>query len=260
MRTRLSLLALASLGLFAAPAAAQSKFTSLEDEPAIRHKIEYRDGRFELVLPMVAPSLASGLQQALLLGGRVKYHLSDVFAIGATGFFGLSFPTGTFSDVIAKVGQGQLDGGLNDLRASDDATFDPLRRVRQIKFGASLDGEFTPIYGKMSLFGKVFARYDLSLILGVTGVQTAGIIPEVAPAEGNDPVDPRIIPAPHFGVGTRVFLSDFMALNFEVRDTLILDNFNGAQLDGVAQTKLNNWWTLGAGLSLFFPMQAKLGK
>jgi len=269
MKTRVSLLAMIALiSLWGGSASAQSKFTHLGDEPAIRHKIEYRDGRFELVLPMVSPSLNSGLEQSLLLGGGLKYHLSDVFAIGLSGFFGLSFATATFNDIIAvqdRNADGAADigaGGFGDLKGNTDPQFDDLRRVRQVKFGASLDGEFTPIYGKLSFFGRVFARYDLSAILGVSGIETAGILPEVAPRTGAEATDPRIIPAPHFGVGSRVFLSDFMALNVELRDTLLLDNLGGA-LDPKTlepQTALNNFWTLGLGLSFFFPMVAKLGK
>jgi hypothetical protein len=61
-------------------------------------------------------------------------------------------------------------------------------------------------------------------------------------------------------MGTRLFFSDAVALNVEIRDTLILDNLDGGLVAGAPDTQLNNFVTFGMGVSVFFPTVAKIGK
>ena len=263
MKTRLVLLSLFSTFVVAGTASAQSKFTKLKDEPAIRNKVELRDNRWEIV-PEATGSLNSPLRQHVMGRLRLRYHLSDFFAVGITGFGGITFPTKNFTGIIQiqdrnQDGTADLPGGENDLEGNQDADFDALRRVRAVNFGGSLDGELTPIYGKLGIFGKYFIRYDLSLVLGMGVVQTAGILTEVAPVEG-DGIDARFIPSPHIGVGSRFFVNDFIAVNLEFRDTLVLDNFDGGLEQGVPATKLNNFVTGTIGAAIFFPTTAKISK
>jgi outer membrane beta-barrel protein len=264
MKTRIALLSLFSTFVVAGTASAQSKFTKLGEEPAIRHKVELRDNRWEIV-PEGAGSLNSPLRQHVMGGLRFRYHLSDAFAVGITGFGGITFPTKNFTGIIQVQdrdadGNADLPNGESDLKANNDnADFDPLRRVRAVKFGGSVDGELTPIYGKLGIFGKYFVRYDLSLVLGMGVVQTAGILAEVDDAGGAG-VDARFIPSPHVGVGSRLFVNDFIALNLEFRDTLVLDNFDGGLINDVPATTLNNFVTGTLGASIFFPTTAKISK
>lgn len=249
MKSRISFFSALLVVLVAGSAWAQSKFTNLEDEPAIRNKLELRDDRVEVV-PQGAFTLNSGLRQHFTFGARLRYHLSDVFALGISGFAGLSTPTGTFAGILELRGVGN-EAGLNN----GDPALDDLRRVREVKFGGSLDGEFTPIYGKMSLFGKVFFRYDLSAILGVAVVATDEIVDLVQNDEAL-----RFIPGPTFGLGLRFFLNDFLALNTEIRDTLVLDNFDGGLVGNEPNAELNNFATFSLGLSVFFPTLPKISK
>jgi hypothetical protein len=120
-------------------------------------------------------TLNSGFRQQVFGGLRFRYHLSDVFAFSLNGFGGVGFPTQSFTGILQtqdrnEDGVADLPNGEGDLANSQDAVFDDLRRVREVKFGAALDGEFTPIYGKISAFGKLFVRYDFSAILGITAV------------------------------------------------------------------------------------------
>jgi hypothetical protein len=253
--------------MIAGTAQAQSKFTKLDQQPGVRHKVELRDDRWEIV-PEAAGSLNSPLTQHLMGRLRFRKHFSDFFALGITGFGGTIFATKSFNNVIAiqdidGAAGADLPNGLADLKGNADAGFDPLRRVRAVKFGASLDGELTPIYGKLGIFGRYFLRYDLSAILGMGAVQTAGILPVVDAANnpaGSAATDARFIPAPHFGIGTRLFVNDFFALNVEFRDTLILDNFDGGLVQGQPDTKLNNFVTGSIGAAIFFPTVAKISK
>jgi outer membrane beta-barrel protein len=263
MNTRFALFSVASMFAVAGTASAQSKFTKLKEEPAIRNKVELRDDRWEIV-PEATGSLNSPFRQHVMGRLRFRYHFSDFFAVGFTGFGGTTFPTKSFTGIIQIQDPGadgaDLPGGEGDLEGSQDAAFDALRRVRAVNFGASLDGELTPIYGKLGIFGKYFVRYDLSLVLGMGAVQTAGILQEIEPSGDSDGIDARLIPAPHFGVGTRLFVNDFVALNLEFRDTLILDNFDGGLVEDVPDTKLNNFVTGTIGAAIFFPTAAKLSK
>lgn len=262
--TRAALFSVVALSLYAADAAAQSKFTKLKNEPAIRNRIEYRNDRVE-VAPAVGGTLNGQLRQQVYGSLRVKYHLSDLFAVGISGFGGISFANQTFKGIIEvqdrnQDGVADLPGGEADLAASDDEIFDNLRRVREVPFGAALEGEFTPLYGKISAFGKIFAHYDLSLTLGVGALRTQGIIAEVSPDEDRDALDPRFVPAPHLGVQMRFYVSDMIAINAEFRDTLLIDNLDGGLANGQPDTNVNNFFTGSLGASIFFPSVAALSK
>src|SRR5690349_13437122 len=97
MKTMKTNLTIASLGLFgwasllATPAFA--KGTSIAGQPAVRHKIELRKGRFELA-PTFETAIALDYKDIYAGGLRAEYHLNDWLSIGGMGFFGASLNSG----------------------------------------------------------------------------------------------------------------------------------------------------------------------
>src|SRR4051795_1044426 len=83
--------ALAVAAGVAAPmtAAAQERKSPLADAPAIRKRVELRDKRFEIGVG-AGSTIGQDFYHAVLVNGRLAFHLTDWLAIGAWGGFNVT--------------------------------------------------------------------------------------------------------------------------------------------------------------------------
>src|SRR5262252_4340408 len=77
-------------------AAMADRVSPLEGQPAVRHKFELRDGRFE-VTPTFELSLMAPWRNTFSVGTKISYHLTDAFSIEGLFFFGFSSNTGVMN-------------------------------------------------------------------------------------------------------------------------------------------------------------------
>ena len=85
---------LAATSLAAAPAWAEPERTSpLEGQPAVRHRLLLVKHRFELT-PAFEGSVNADFKHTLSAGLKLEFHISDMWSIGAVGFYGTGVDTG----------------------------------------------------------------------------------------------------------------------------------------------------------------------
>ena len=171
--------------------------------------IRDRTGRVEFA-PFLGTNINDSMINLFAAGGGLTYHLAEDMGIGLNG----AYSVGTESDLYNKVIE---DYGL-------------LPQISQIQWYATLDFQYAPLYGKFALFNTWIIPWDLYTLLGAGYTKT-----ELA---GN--------PTLAAGVGQRFFMNKWFTLNFEVRDSLYLEEYPGG-------TQLVNNMMFNAGVSFFIP-------
>src|SRR5262245_16534595 len=86
------------VGLLAVGSAAQARNSPLDGQPAVRHKMELRTGRFELT-PMADMSVAADYRATYSAGIKAEWHMTDMLSFGGMIFFGASANTGLSNQV-----------------------------------------------------------------------------------------------------------------------------------------------------------------
>ncbi len=263
----------ASLLLTGAPAPAHAERKSaLEGQPAVRHRLLLVKRRFE-VSPAFEASVNADFKHIVSGGLKLEFHTSDMWSIGAVGFFGTDIDTG-LNERISK--------DLPSDAQSDDPT--PSRaqwdeHVNTMPLHGAGYITITPWYGKLAAFSKFFVNFDFYFSAGVAYAQLKNDCCsfEVDPApggdlgmgiraDGNPNNDPAINDGSkvggYLGGGIHVFLSDWAALDLTVRDYLFQDNpsgldFNADQAVTDDDNRILGHLFMGAGVSFFLPATAK---
>ncbi len=252
--------------------------TSLAKAPAVRHRLLLVKGRFE-VAPAFESTINADFKHTLGGGLKVEYHLSDMFSFGAVGIFGTSINTGLANRIYDTL----------PLNAEDD---DPDPTPTQREFEQHLNSmpihgagyaTITPWYGKLAAFGKAFVNFDFYFSGGLAFAQLTNncaddvckdpfpkggeqggevILPDNDPNNdipGNDGTKVGL----YLGGGIHVFVNQWIAIDFTVRDYIFADNPSGLDFDAdlavVAEddNRVLNHLFMGLGVSLFFPMKAQ---
>jgi outer membrane beta-barrel protein len=111
------------------------------------------------------------------------------------------------------------------------------------------DLEWSPIYGKATIFNSIF-HFDLYLLagLGVVWTETSA-----TPVNSLDPSGPKRGPsmAGEVGIGMRFIVLDWLSVNLALVDTSYADTPAGTSLGG-----LQNLFTINAGVSFFIPFKS----
>lgn len=207
----------------------------LEDGDAIRNRFMLRGGRFEAA-PGIGFTLNDAFQRTAMVGVQLNYHVSDSLAIGIAGYYGIPFNT----DLADRIEQSRPE------RAKAGA-FSTVGLI------ASAELIYTPIIGKFALFGRSVFNYDLHVLIGAGGVQTAGD----TDLEGFNL-------APVVGIGLRTFLKDNVAVNVQVRDYLYSASLNAVPNDdgqaAATDSSFTNNFAITIGAGFFFPSKPKIDK
>ena len=219
MTNRLALGTLAAmLALPTLAQAEQERKSPLADAPAIRHRVELRKKRFEIGVGSTT-TLGQDFYHAVMVSGRLGFHLTDWLAIGAVGGFNLTNNYKTsFHDKLA--------GALSQKRDPMDRapTLEDAERAMN-KIGQMFAGqlEIVPFTGKFALFSKLFMNYDFYAFGGPGIINFTSDGEPCAKGGPSCPVTGMKVGA-NFGVGMHAFVNDFIALNFELRDILLRNN------------------------------------
>jgi len=209
----------------AAPAAAAAKVTeeASEESPAAQDRIKavprkavLKMGRLELGA-FATFSVNDAFWQHYAASGSVIYYPHDAFGIG----LGVDY-------MYAHARQSNLDVVRQTL-TSVPATFEKPRLF------AHLDFYWVPIYGKISLFNTQIVHFDFYATAGV------GFATSFGSAQP---------PAVNGGIGQRFFVSDWLALRFEVRSHLFVDT---ADVEGFERSDVQNYVMAMAGVSFYLP-------
>ena len=207
----------------------------LEDGDAIQNRLLLRGGRFE-ASPGIGFTLNDAFQRTALLGLQLHYHISDSFAIGVSGYYGVSFNT----DLADRIESSRPE------RAKAGA-------FTEVGLIASAELTYTPIIGKFALFGRNVFNYDLHILAGAGGVQAKG-----------DPKLEAFNIAPVVGFGMRTFVQDGISVNLQLRDYLYSSSLNAVPSEeGGAEatdSSFTNNFAVTISAGFFFPQEAKVEK
>jgi outer membrane beta-barrel protein len=239
-----------------ASAAEEPRKSPLEDAPAIRHRLELRDKRFELGAGM-ATSFAQDFHQAVMVTGRLGFHLTDWLAVAGVGGYNVTpdLKTGNAKRIINSLRDTVMDRAPTPEEAEGS--------MNKMAWMAGVQAELVPFTGKFSLFSKLFMNYDFYAFGGPGFVNFKADAPACTSAGPNCPVTGTKIGA-NFGVGMHAYINDFLAINLEVRDILVRNNPSGRDTNGdrVANDFDLSWdsnYLFGLNLMFFLPATAPVG-
>ncbi len=201
---------------------------SLDRIKAVPRKEMLKRGRVELT-PFVSFSMNDPYFQHFAGSATAVFYPHDAFGFGLGFDYLWAHPKTSNVDVVRK------------LYTSVPAVFE-----KPFLF-AHFDGYWVPIYGKVSLFDNAIIHFDTYAVAGM-GVAMAG---------------QRTPPLASLGIGQRFVLSDWMALRFEVRDHLFLDNQEVSNPAGagpaIQRSDVQSYVMFQAGVSLFVPPSFEYG-
>lgn len=183
------------------------------------------------------------------IGGAVAldYHLTDYLAMELYGGYWGS----NYTAIVTS--EGGIVGNINASGQQRDPNI-PDRTMMTYFADAVLI--FSPIYGKINLVSELDFSTNIYLLAGVgingarnlaydyAGSQAALTAQFTSESAG---ISPNVV----WGVGIKLFLTDWMALRLEFRDIDYLDEFDFNE-DGTQQTYVTMNHMFNAGLS-FFP-------
>lgn len=218
----------------ASPGAAAQR--SWQDVVVVPRKAFLKDGRLEL-FPSTGVSLNDVLIRHYSFGGHLNYYLTDIFSIGLEGQYYIKERTDRESIV-----------GLQ---------YNRIATLNRYLYSASLNFGYVPGYGKFTLFNRYIIHWDL-WVQGGVGVIQSEIIPRVV---GDTTFKNNRI-APSLGIGTHLFLSNWLTFNVAVKDYVFNDLFEPtdrmpgediADVKGRAVGQFVHNIMLFAGLGLYLP-------
>lgn len=243
------------LALFALPAFAQK---STEDEAGDVSEVDkdssgpLRDrirpvsghqflmaGRFE-ISPGVDISVRDAFWQKVGFGAAFTYHFNDDFALSLRGMYNLSLVSG-----VAQIcrPEGDPDGAGCSFPTREQLTT-YLGNTANVTWGylsllTSLDLQWSPLYGKLSLFAEKFLAFNIYLLAGPAFLMYG---PNNTPTVGGN-----------VGVGFRFFINSWLTVRLEMRDVIYGEVGALPDRDGKTPTSIRNQLMPELGFSMFIP-------
>ena len=175
---------------------------SWEDIVVVPRKGFLKRHRVELA-PFTAISINDTLIRHYAFGGDLTFYLTDVFSVGVQGQYFLK--------------------ERSERESLAGYQFNRVSTLNRFKYSTSLVFGYVPGYGKFGLFNKYIIHWDVTLNAGIGMIWTE-IIP-VNPDSKNYPAFGNLDIMPHFGISTRMFVTDWLALSIGLRDYIFLDKF-----------------------------------
>ncbi len=205
----------------------------------VRRKLLYRSTRFE-VAPQINFTIADSFRRNMLVGAGISYHLTNEWSFAASGGFGaLQFET----DLSDNLASSLTPAALADVTYS------------YIKWQADIGLSYVPIFGKVSILSSTSLAYDFHITGGFSAVTEAA---EAAASNGR--VDESLEgfrPGGFLQFGVRMFLSDMMSLNVDIKNLL----YSRSEISrGSADPEFQDTVMLGVGLSFFLPGEVKISR
>lgn len=197
------------------------------------------DGRFE-VSPLVGVSVRDAFFTKVLLGAAFTYHFSDAFAASARGGYTASLISGSAQICNPPNADNGRPAGCRP------PTFDELTKKADgttankayglMTFLATVDLQWSPLYGKISLFAEKVLNFN---VYGLVGPAVVMYGPSQTVTVGGN-----------LGIGFRFFINQWLTVRLELRDVI----YNEVGLEVNTPTNsLRNQLMAELGFSMFFP-------
>lgn len=234
--------AVAVLVALLAPAAAwaQSKSDAFAGKiPPVSAELYRKAGRFEATLSGNV-SVNDAFYSKYFGGLKLGYHFTESWSAHALLASGLN----------TKAGSAQVCPSNGGCRSADKRQM--YQVPGNIKLMAGLEGAWTPIYGKLNLFSGV-VHFDMGLMAGVDWINHPKVLSETQAESGASPSMTSTVGG-HLGLGTRIFINEWLAARLEFRDYLYRVSVPNWREGSGAKKDLQNQMFAELGISVFFPM------
>jgi len=266
---------------FTSVAAHAERKNPLEGQPAVRKRVEFLKLRFELT-PRVGLTYLQDFKHNFLVGLGLEYHVTSWLSFGATfDYAAVNWDTDLTNEI-----ESTLPDSLNPLTTVDPSPSKSIMKnaLDTMMFQASVYAAYTPWFGKLSLFGKVFAHFDFYVMAGAgfamfkagkmnidsncngdvdpTGTCNYSLYIDRRTENGGFKIGPMV------GFGVRFRLLRWLALHVAFQSIFIKRNSAGFDRTGdtiegtdvvIVDKKDDSWESLMSftiGVSFFFPMNA----
>ncbi len=194
----------------------RDKIHVIQRKPVLQKK------RFDIA-PKLGYSLNDPLVSTPVAGGSASYHFTErVYLSGMFHWYNFGPSLSGSTELYEQV--------ASQANSAADA---PV-----VNYAGGLEVGFIPIFGKFSLFDGDIAFYDVALTVGGMWVDSASL--QLTGGQGG--------PGATISLVNHIFLSEWVSLNFELRDTIYT-----AQLRGAADSVLSHMVTFSVGLGFYFP-------
>ncbi len=260
----------------AEPAKSERRTNELADDKAVRHRRLLVKNRLELA-PLFESTINADFRHIIGGGAKLEYHFSDMLSIGVVGVGSTSINTKLVNRIMDTLED-------NPMNPREPSRQELEVRLNTMPFHGAAYASLTPWYGKLAAFSQAYVAFDFYFQAGVSYAQLKSDCPtsicsdtapgESTPGPGDETIPPDNNPnndAPlnsgsrlglYLGFGIHVFLNDFIALDFTVRDYAFDDNPSGADFNAnLAVTEEDSRFLhhlfVGVGLSIMFPTKVK---
>jgi outer membrane beta-barrel protein len=181
---------------------------SWQDIVVVERKDFLKSGRLELV-PFTGVSVNDNLIRHYAFGVDLNYFLSDVFSIGLQGQYFIK--------------------SLTEREELVGLQYNRVPTLNQYLYSGVLNFGYVPVYGKFAFLNKSIIHWEIFASAGVGWIRSE-IIPR-NPGLLSWTNDLITVDA---GLGSRIFLADWLTVNFAIRDYVFADKFEPQTRDPAA--------------------------
>lgn len=220
-------LALALLIGLGAPPTARAENPALEGAPPVMHAVELLSGR-HAIAPQFGVTLNDPYEHNVMAGLSYRYYLASWIGLGVDVWAGAGIDTSLTDDINRELSTGTstFQLGTSSLRLLANAAVD-----------------IVPFVGKAIVFSDQLVRVETHITLGLG----------VALSSGSGRVDDGTSIAPMFGVGLKIFPSDWLAVGIDLRDYLVSRVLASRRDGSVPGATFDHNWLLGLSVGFYFP-------
>jgi outer membrane beta-barrel protein len=208
-----------------------------QDIVVVPRKAFIKSGRLE-VAPLAGVTVNDNLIRHYMFGADLNYFLTDALWVGVQGQY------------FVKQLSAQAD--LVGLQ------FNRISTMNRYIWGASFNMGYVPVYGKFALFNRSILHWEIWASAGVGPTFTETITRN--PADQDSKGFKNTALTPNFGIGSRFFMTDWLTVNFALRDYFIIDKYeplapcnDSADCKAHADTATVNNFIAYVGVGMYLP-------
>lgn len=168
-----------------------------------------------------------------LVGASYAYHVTEIFAVEASGTFSPDFGVGDWKPITDQL--------VNENKVSPD--------ISKIIWYANANFQYSPIYGKIAVLGRSIINFDVFGLFGMGVVSTDDDLKALQAEEDQAAIDTevQIHPTTNFGGGFRVIFSKNFSARLEGRSMIYIETISSTTLE------MKNNFMLQTSATFFFP-------
>jgi outer membrane beta-barrel protein len=169
------------------------------DIVVVPRKAFLKGGRVELA-PFTGVSVNDNIIRHYAFGLDLNYFLTDVLWIGLQGQY--------------------FRSSLTDREELIGLQYNLIPTINKYLYGGALNFGYVPVYGKFAWFNSSILHWEIWASAGV-GLTVSETIPRNPSASSFQ----NQLLTPNVGIGSRFFFSDWLTVNFALRDYILPDKF-----------------------------------